>query len=162
MLSATTSLPGEPGSVPTARRWVRSTLTSWDFPDTGWTAAQVVSELATNVTLHARSAFTLRLTLEGRCVRLEVEDGSPVTLQARRYGQTATTGRGLHIVEELSLEWGSTPRDGGKTVWALLTLEDGQGGDGGEGGRRSATAGAGGSASSPTSATARGARRGAA
>ena len=145
MRSATTSLPGEPGSVPTARRWVRSALTSWGLPDTGWTAAQVVSELATNVMLHARSAFTLTVSLDDRRVRLEVEDGSPVTLQARRYGATATTGRGLHIVESLSLEWGSAPRDGGKTVWALLQVEDVQ--QGHEPGPGSSTSG---SSASPT------------
>ena len=113
--------------MPTARRWVRSALTSWGLPDTGWTAAQVVSELATNVMLHARSAFTLTVSVDAGCVRVEVEDGSPARLQARQYAATATTGRGLHIVESLSLEWGSTPRDGGKTVWALLPVEESQG-----------------------------------
>ena len=127
MQSATTSLPGDPGSVPTARRWVRSALTSWGLPETGWTAAQVVSELTTNVLLHARSAFTLTVTVHAGHVRVEVEDGSPVTLQARQYAATATTGRGLHIVESLSLEWGSAAGDGGKTVWALLPVEDAQG-----------------------------------
>lgn len=124
MRSASTSLPGQPGSVPTARRWARSTLASWGYPDAGWDAAQIVSELATNVTLHARSAFTVTLTVDEDCVRLEVEDSSPVLLQARQYGLTATTGRGLHIVASLSLEWGVSPRGDGKAVWALLRLDE--------------------------------------
>jgi hypothetical protein len=99
--SATISLPGDPGSVPTARRHQR----------------------------HAARAQRLhdQVSVDDGRVRLEVEDGSPVTLQARQYSTTATTGRGLHIVESLSLEWGSTPRDGGKSVWALLPVEDARG-----------------------------------
>jgi hypothetical protein len=45
-------------------------------------------------------------------------------LQARQYSSTATTGRGLRIVESLSTSWGVLPAADGKTVWALLPLED--------------------------------------
>ena len=43
--AATTSLQGHPSSVPEARRWTVTTLTSWGLGVTAWTAAQVVSEL---------------------------------------------------------------------------------------------------------------------
>lgn len=121
--SASSSWPGEPGSVPTARRWVTSTLASWGVGEPVWTAAQVVSELATNATLHARSAFTVTVTVDEQCLRLEVQDASSVALHTRQYGSTATTGRGLHIVSTLSHEWGVTPQGHGKTVWALLALD---------------------------------------
>lgn len=150
--SASTSLPGSPGSVPTARRWASTTLASWGLPDTGWAAAQVVSELATNVTLHARSDFTLTVSVEDGCVRVEVRDGSPVALQSRQYGPTSTTGRGLHIVQSLSSDWGVTAHDAGKTVWALLPVEDAQD-DGHRSGRRAAGApvpGAGAAGAAPT------------
>lgn len=124
--SATTTLRGEPTSVPAARRWTVATLTGWGLVDTGWTAAQVVSELATNCTLHARSEFTLRLSVEGECVRVEAVDGSSAGLQARSYSATATTGRGLRIVESLSEAWGVSPEGDGKAVWAVLPIEDGQ------------------------------------
>ena len=125
MRSATTSLRGLPASVPEARRWTVGTLRSWGLDVTAWTAAQVVSELATNCTLHARSDFTLRLSLEGECVRVEAVDGAPGGLQARHYSSTATTGRGLRIVESLATAWGVVQAgDGGKTVWAVLPLED--------------------------------------
>ena len=91
--SASTSLRGHPPSVPDARRWTVSTLTSWGLDVTAWSAAQVVSELATNCTLHARSDFALRLTVEGECVRVEATDGVPGGLHARQYSSTATTGR---------------------------------------------------------------------
>ena len=100
------------------------TLTSWGLGVTAWSAAQVVSELATNCTLHARSDFVLRLSLEGESVRVEATDGAPGGLQARHYSSTATTGRGLRIVESLSSSWGVAPTADGKTVWALLPLED--------------------------------------
>ena len=140
--SASTSLPGQPGSVPTARRWARSTLASWGHPDAGWSAAQIVSELATNVALHARSAFTVTLLADDDCVRLEVSDGSPVSLQTRQYGLTATTGRGLHIVESLCADWGVTTQADGKTVWVLLRLDGAQDDDATPGatvGRRTAS-----------------------
>lgn len=100
-----------------------STLASWGIGEPVWTAAQVVSELATNATLHARSAFTITVTVDERCLRLEVQDASPVALHTRQYGSTATTGRGLHIVSTLSHEWGVTAEGEGKTVWALLVLD---------------------------------------
>jgi hypothetical protein len=101
-----------------------TTLTSWGLDVTAWSAAQVVSELATNCTLHARSDFVLRLSVEGECLRVEASDGVPGGLHARQYSSTATTGRGLRIVETLSKAWGVAPTDAGKTVWALLPLED--------------------------------------
>ena len=100
-----------------------ATLAGWGVEATGWTAAQVVSELATNCTLHARSDFTLRVLLDGACVRLEAEDSSPVPLQTRAYSATSTTGRGLGIVDVLSVEWGVTSRPDGKTVWVLLAVD---------------------------------------
>ena len=124
MRSASTSLPGHPSSVPQARRWAVTTLSAWGLDVTAWTAAQVVSELATNCTLHARSDFVLRLTVEDACVRVEATDRGAGGLQARQYSSTSTTGRGLRIVESLSTSWGVTPDDHGKTVWALLPLED--------------------------------------
>ena len=124
MHSATTSLRGHPPSVPEARRWTVTTLRSWGLEATAWSAAQVVSELATNCTLHARTDFVLRLDVEGSCVRVEATDSARGGLHARQYSSTATTGRGLRIVESLSTAWGVEPTGTGKTVWALLPLED--------------------------------------
>ena len=100
-----------------------ATLAGWGVEATGWVAAQVVSELATNCTLHARSDFTLRVLLDGTCVRLEAEDGSPAPLLTRAYSATSTTGRGLGIVDVLAVDWGVTSRPDGKTVWVLLAVD---------------------------------------
>ncbi len=124
MRSASTSLEGQPSSVRDARRWAVTTLTSWGLSVTAWTVAQVVSELATNCTLHARTGFVLRLEVEEECVRVEVTDGAPGGLHPRQYSSTATTGRGLRIVDTLARSWGVVPTGDGKTVWVLLPLED--------------------------------------
>ena len=120
MPHAEVTLPGAPSSVPTARRFVESILTSWGQPEQGWTAALLVSELSANCTLHARTSFTVRVEMQDEQVRLQVTDGSLRPPAVRDYGTSATTGRGLLLVEELSSDWGVDLHDDGKTVWVLL------------------------------------------
>lgn len=128
MPHAEVTLPADASSVPTARHFVESILTSWGHPDQGWAAALLISELSANCTLHARTAFTVSVDLTGEEVRLEVTDGSVRAPSVRDYGTSATTGRGLRLVEELSAGWGVDLRDDGKTVWAVLRLDDAAGG----------------------------------
>lgn len=121
MPRADVTLPGSASSVPAARRFVESLVSAWGHPELGWNAALVVSELATNAALHARTAFTISVLAEdsGR-LRLEVSDSSRRLPQQRAYGIAATTGRGLRLVDEIASSWGVLDRDGGKTVWAVL------------------------------------------
>lgn len=121
MPHAEVTLPGSTSSVPAARRFVESIVTAWGHPDLGWSAALVVSELAANAALHARTPFTISVdTGEGGTLRLEVTDGSRRLPQQRVYGADATTGRGLRLVADIASSWGVVERDGGKTVWAVL------------------------------------------
>jgi anti-sigma regulatory factor (Ser/Thr protein kinase) len=120
---ATTTLPALASSVPTARRWAESLLESWGFPEAGWQAAQIVSELATNCALHARSAYTVAVSADAETIRLEVSDGSPIPPQRRDYTELATTGRGLTIVEALAVSWGVEARPEGKTIWVVLNAD---------------------------------------
>ena len=124
MPHAEVTLPGDSSSVPTARHFVESILTSWGHPEHGWTAALVISELSANCTLHARTPFTVAVELNDERIRLRVSDGSLRAPAVRDYGSTATTGRGLRLVEELSSAWGVDLRDNGKTVWAVLPRHD--------------------------------------
>ena len=131
MPSAEVTLPGEARSVPTARRFVESILQAWAQPEHGWTAALVVSELAGNCALHARTPFTVRVALSGDRVRLEVSDGSRQPLTVRGYGPESATGRGLRLVDELASGWGVDARpegQEGKTVWVDLPSGGGSGG----------------------------------
>ncbi len=120
VLTAQVVLPGLPSSVPTARHFVESILTAWGEAETAWTGALLVSELASNCTLHARTEFTVRVSQTLDRVLIEVQDSSPRIPQPRSYGEHATTGRGLQLVESLGAEWGVTPTSDGKTVWVEL------------------------------------------
>ena len=121
VLTAQVVLPGLPSSVPTARHFVESILTSWGHSASAWTGALLVSELAANCALHARTEFSVRVTQRADAsLRLEVTDGSPRVPQQRSYGLDATTGRGLRLVEQLCAQWGVTAQSEGKTVWVDL------------------------------------------
>jgi anti-sigma regulatory factor (Ser/Thr protein kinase) len=123
VLTAQVVLPGRPSSVPTARHFVESILISWGESETAWTAALLVSELATNCALHARTDFGVRVTHSADRVLLEVYDASPRIPQPRAYGVQATTGRGLLLVDSLGVDWGVRPTPPGKTVWVELPVE---------------------------------------
>lgn len=120
MPHAEVTLPAVASSVPAARRFVESVLTSWGHPEQSWNAALLVSELSANCTLHARTDFTVRVELQEEQVRLQVTDGSLRPPALRDYGTTATTGRGLQLVAELSHDWGVDLHDHGKTIWLVL------------------------------------------
>ena len=119
------TLPGVTASVPSARRFVRSTLRSWELDEFEEAAALVVSELATNAVLHARSAFTVRLSVDSRGLRVEVVDGSQRQPALRGYSAGSATGRGLAIVQDLATDWGVVTHPDGKSVWVQL-LSGGQ------------------------------------
>ncbi len=124
MPAATTTLPADASSVRAARRWVEELLSEWGHPELGWTAASVISELATNCHLHARTSFTLAVRrVDEDDFLLEISDGSPVLPRQRRYGLDSTTGRGLALVDRLSDGWGVVRHDDrpGKTVWVKLS-----------------------------------------
>lgn len=130
MLKAEVTLPASVSSVPTARHFVESILTGWGRQDLAWPATLVISELAANAALHARGAdFCIRVSADADGVRIEVDDRSMRLPQQRSYSREATTGRGLRLVAELSQAWGVIPSAEGKTVWALLCVDDAVGGD---------------------------------
>lgn len=91
-----------------ARRFVRSVLSDWRVEAAGDTLVLLVSELATNVVLHARTAYDVVLERRGDVVRLSVLDDSKTDPVRRRTGLRSATGRGLALVESMSSEWGHT------------------------------------------------------
>jgi anti-sigma regulatory factor (Ser/Thr protein kinase) len=118
-------LSSDPSSVREARHFVVQNLEAWGYDEASWAAAQIVSELASNCALHARTEFEVRLVQQDSALRLEVRDSSPARVQQRRYSAQSTTGRGLRLVDTLSRSWGVDVDDRGKTVWvALQTAAD--------------------------------------
>jgi PAS domain S-box-containing protein len=77
----------------------------------------LVSELVTNVVLHAGTDIDLRCFTFSDAVRFEVRDGSSVLPGIRHYDISAATGRGISLVDAISTRWGANPEPQGKVVW---------------------------------------------
>jgi anti-sigma regulatory factor (Ser/Thr protein kinase) len=120
-------LAGTPASVGAARSFVRAALRSLELEELVDTAVLLVSELATNAVLHARTAYRVEVDRVGDAVRISVLDGSPVQVHRRVHGLEAATGRGLGLVEAMALRWGPTGTDGlgeqAKGIWFELPTD---------------------------------------
>ncbi len=81
-----------------------------------------VSEVVTNAVLHARSAATITVRRQADLLTVEVEDDDPTLPERRNHSATASTGRGLRILDALTVRWGSRPSNGGKIVWFEFDL----------------------------------------
>lgn len=111
-----------------ARRFAEAVLGNWGLPDEVVDAALlVVSELVTNVVLHAggqTDAVQVQLDAHAGGVRLGVVDGSAVVPLARALAaaadDSAESGRGVGIVQALAERWGVDEHHGGKRVWVEL------------------------------------------
>jgi anti-sigma regulatory factor (Ser/Thr protein kinase) len=123
------------GALPTApgcgRAWTRQVLREWGLDRLADDTELLVSELTTNA-LQASAPIAdaaIGLWLASDCERavILVWDPSPQPPAAAKPGQDAEDGRGLLLVEALSLQWGwyfpaSTSPGGhaGKVVWAIV------------------------------------------
>lgn len=112
-------VPPEPGSVPMVRQFVRDLEWSED-DESDMRLSLLVSELATNAVLHARTSFAVRVTMTAKAIRVSVTDGSPMLPEKRNHSFLHPTGRGLHLVDSLSDRWGVLLEPPGKTVWFEL------------------------------------------
>ena len=77
----------------------------------------LVSELATNAVLHARTEFLVRTHVRGGRIRVEVEDYNTRAPVLVHTPPEATSGRGLHLVQSLAEAWGVESHTDGKVVW---------------------------------------------
>ncbi len=111
-----------------ARVFVSMRLFEHGLEHLGDDLSLVVSELATNAVLHARSTFNVRLEgTGGGHVLLSVQDDGPPIPALVHAGTRSTSGRGLHLVDALSHGWGVRPLMGsGKEVWASFEVDPGR------------------------------------
>ncbi|MFC5802897.1 ATP-binding protein [Streptomyces formicae] len=129
---ASVTLPSDPASVSTARRYVTGVLAEWGLPgeaETADTVRLIVSELATNAVQHTfgqSPTFTVALRLErDEQLRIGVTDSHPRWPQRLPAAVQQDNGRGMVIIRWLTAEYGGrlsvipTP-EGGKTVWIAL------------------------------------------
>jgi anti-sigma regulatory factor (Ser/Thr protein kinase) len=131
-----TALPTAPGL---ARSFVRHTLRSWGLDALSDDAEIVVSELVTNavkaMSAARRSAtvacalpvapVVIELRVHDTALRIAVRDGSPERPKRQVADDDAEGGRGLFLVEALSLRWDAFRLGSGKVTWAELALTPG-------------------------------------
>jgi len=121
--SHTIHLAVQPVSASLARNFVRRHLLAHGLPAVSDDVVLVVSELATNALVHARTPFTVSIRRFEQTVILIVEDGSRDRPALIAHEMTDTSGRGLAIVTLLSAAWGADEHhDGRKSVWAEFDL----------------------------------------
>ena len=123
------ALPGIPESVPVARRRVRAVLGAYRLGEYADDAAIITSELVTNAVQHAgdNGTKTIEVTImyagSPAAVTIAVSDSSRHGPIRRDTTAGSEQGRGLQIIEALSVHWGWRQEGGGKVVFAVLARE---------------------------------------
>ncbi|WP_161789910.1 ATP-binding protein [Streptacidiphilus neutrinimicus] len=81
----------------------------------------VVSELVANAMAHGAGVQEIAVTVDERVLTVAVTDGEAAVPAPLPPGDPARPGGyGLHVVELLSRQWGTTCHASGKTVWAVF------------------------------------------
>ena len=119
--------PPEPGNVQQARRFVSDLLRAHGLRRVEVETLMVVSELATNAVVHARTTFSVGVAYANCTLTVTVHDRSEVMLRPTDSGSLAPGGRGLFIVGQCSSEWGAELDEDrrGKAVWARIPVTAG-------------------------------------
>ena len=129
--SSVLMLPYAASSVGVARRGLVGDLTEAGvYEATACDAGLVLSELISNALRHATplpgSTVKVAWQLHDDRVEIAVSDGGgPTVPRVNEPGSSAIGGRGLGIVERLSIRWGAYPASDGvgeMTVWAEIAL----------------------------------------
>ena len=114
---AARSFRGEAAELGAVRQFVVDTLLRWGQDRYLENASIVVSELATNAIMHARSDFIVSMSSRGGSVRLAVRDASTKLPRVRAPLPATMSGRGLLLVGVLAQRWGTEIVGDGKVVW---------------------------------------------
>lgn len=115
------SWPAQAQSVPQARRMVRRLLLEEHQAELLDAAELLVTELVSNVVLHVGGEVQVAAQSVAGEVVIEVSDTSPVRPRLRSFSSTASTGRGMRLVQALAADHGVHPHGTGKTVWVRVT-----------------------------------------
>lgn len=117
------TLPADDASVRGARVFVQQHWSELEA-DTLDDVALIVAELVSNAVRHGRPEIILRMRRQPFGVDVSVLDHEPrmPPRDVRPADPTATSGRGLFMIDQLAQRWGVEPlADGsGKTVWAAV------------------------------------------
>ncbi|BBB01706.1 putative regulatory protein [Actinacidiphila reveromycinica] len=117
-------LEAHPYRIQQIRRIVSAQLRYWRVESLVDAAATGISELLANVHRHARpdKQCAVRMTLVPDRLTVAVTDHDPRLPHLQPMEPTATTGRGLAMVEAMCDGWGTDllPDETGKVVWFML------------------------------------------
>ncbi len=109
-----------------ARRWIIQRCHEWQCDDLADSAALLITELVTNVFLHAHTDCVIRAEFDDSVLAVTVTDWDAHDPLIHPASTTAESGRGLAILEAIADAWGiqgadGTPHSGGaKNVWFHL------------------------------------------
>jgi anti-sigma regulatory factor (Ser/Thr protein kinase) len=119
------TLPCTAKSAEPARQLIRTALRAWGLDALGDDGALVVTELVANAAQHTHGHL-IRVTVSRPApghVRIDVVDRSKVRPRRGNADDLSESGRGLALVELLTVRWGTDLLPFGKRVWGVLNEE---------------------------------------
>ena len=108
-----------------ARRWIIERCHEWHCDDLADPAGLLITELVTNVFLHARTDCVIQAAFDHPVLAITVTDGDDQGLSLVSPSTSADHdegGRGLAILAALADTWGIQHNDGAKSVWFHLNI----------------------------------------
>lgn len=122
-VTLTIPLLAEPEALSPVRHCIGAYFELWDLPELAGTAQLCVSELLTNAITHVGPAtpVTLRASMAGPNPRLSLTDPAPHKLPVPQQAPPdVESGRGLALLDALTLRWGVERGASSKTIWCEL------------------------------------------
>jgi anti-sigma regulatory factor (Ser/Thr protein kinase) len=108
-------------AVQDGRRFVETQLYLHDIDGQSLDATiLLVSELITNALRHGPPPLCLQVVVLADRVRLEVHDSNPEPPVVSRPDAESEHGRGMWLIDAVSVRWGHRPVAPGKVVWLEL------------------------------------------
>ncbi len=111
----------DPAAVAALRSSVSKQLDDWGLDELAFTTEVIVSELVTNAIRYVGGPIQVRL-IRDRTLTCEVSDTGHTTPNLRHAASDDEGGRGLFIIAQMTLRWGTRYTPTGKVIWTEQTL----------------------------------------